>query len=141
MNSINVNEYTTKKRHWLRGKGFSTVYVLTPAPEGPSKIGYAVDILARMKSIQGANWMKIHVHSVLWCAGPPVAQRVEATSHFKLANALISGEWFNVGPDKAAQIVSETASELYPSLKFRSHDDMIALLKTLPLDKRDHVAA
>lgn len=141
MNFININQYTTKKRQWMRQKGFVCVYVVAPAPEGPSKVGYAVDIQARMKGMQSGNWVKMYVHSALWCAGPPVAHRVEEVSHFKLIDHAIGGEWFNVKPEEAEAVVQKVASELYPSLKFRGHDDMLAMLKTMPLDKRDHVAA
>ena len=141
MNFINVNQYTNKKRHWMRGKGFVCVYVVAPAPEGPSKVGYAVDIFGRMKGMQTGNWVKLYVHSALWCAGPPVAHRVEEVTHFKLMDHAIGGEWFNIRPEEAEEAVKKVAAELYPSLRFPDHNEMVAMLKTLPLDKRDHVAA
>lgn len=138
---VNHLDYTPKKRRWLKERGRLCVYVIAPGPEGPTKIGYANDLVARLVTIQSGNWVKLRVYSTTWCVGPPVAKRLEEVVHSRLIDKSMLGEWFDIDPASAIEIVQKIAAEIFPTMTFFDHEAMISMMKTRPIDKRDHVAA
>lgn len=123
--SIELKDYTARKKRWLKNERMVCVYVIGPERRGPVKIGYAADLCSRHANLQFSNWVRVFPWSVLWCVGLPVAERVEKTSHGRLQHCRIMGEWFDVDSDTATRIVKETAESLYPTIKFRDHHSMV----------------
>lgn len=122
---IDLKDYTARKKRWLKYEKMVCVYAIGPEKKGPTKIGFAAEFCTRFGGIQSSNWVKVYPFSALWCVGLPVAERVERATHERLQYCRIIGEWFDIDSDKAAKITRETAESLYPSIKFRDHDEIV----------------
>lgn len=131
---IDLSEYTPKKKRWIKDRELVCVYVMGPA-EGPVKIGYASDLIARFGVIQGSNWVKITTFSALWCTGGRVAERVEGEVHKRFDASRITGEWFAVEAQQATAAVAEVAKALYPMLLFTTHREIIESMDKKGVEK------
>lgn len=139
--TIDISQYTPKKRRFLRERGRCCVYVVGPVRGMPSKIGIAMDIVARMSSIQSGNWTDMVVHSLVWTPGKLVALRVEERVHeiLKRAGKWVTREWFNVPPEWAQKAIDCVVREDFPAeMRFSTHEQMLAYLQRQSIDRRDH---
>lgn len=137
---IDLTVYSPKKIAYLRECGAHCLYAVGPADaEPPTKIGIAFDMPHRMASMQVGNWHALSCHFLLWAPGKEATRRIESEIHKLLKDRLVSGEWFNIPVLEAKEIISKMARQIYPTLKFFEHDEMINWLRSQPIDKRDHV--
>lgn len=137
---IDLGSYSPKKRSFLRECEAHCIYAICPVgADSPTKIGIALDMVQRMASIQVGNWQTLCCQFLLWAPGKEATMRLESEIHRSLKDRLISGEWFNVPAPEAKEIILKMARQFYPTLKFFEHDEMIAWLRSEPIDKRDHV--
>lgn len=137
---LDLKAYSPKKRVWIKSRGITAVYVVAPAEQRPVKIGYAWDLPARHVVIQTGNWNPLSVFGVVWTPGYPVAARLESVAHDRLKDRKIFGEWFDAPAGEVVELLDALCKELYPTVWFLSHHDMIEKLRKKQLDKRDALA-
>lgn len=75
----------------------SGVYIISPAnsPEGPCKIGFARNAIARLGALQVGNHLALELCSV-WCSAHISVVEIERRMHAMHASKHIRGEWFDV---------------------------------------------
>ena len=101
-------------RELLKRQGFCACYVIGVDAEGPTKVGYASDMVTRLSQFQSAHWREVSIFSVYWFAGVPLAQRVEGSTlaSLKAAGWHLRGEWFNVPAATAAKAIEASAAAM-----------------------------
>jgi hypothetical protein len=70
------------------------VYMARAGDNGPVKIGWAVDVQARVRELQTAHHERLKVIRVL-----DGARKAEGVLHKKFAHLRIFGEWFTFSPE------------------------------------------
>lgn len=75
------------------------VYFVRAGANGPIKIGFAEDVVARMRTIQAHNHEPIEL-----LATTPGGARLEALMHQRFAADRIHHEWFRPSPELLAHI-------------------------------------
>lgn len=90
----------------LEGQFPSFVYVVQSGEDGPVKIGSARKPSARKDSLQTANWQELHLRAVV-----PVSScaYVEKVAHTLADRHNIRGEWFDLEPLQAIEIIISAA--------------------------------
>lgn len=73
--------------------------------KGPSKVGIASDPLKRMATLQTAHFQKLVCAG--WWATPDreIARQLEIAFHATQAKFRLSGEWFDIPPNKCMAIL------------------------------------
>jgi hypothetical protein len=84
------------------------VYVIG-AEDGPQKIGVAIDPQERCRMFQTANHVLLKI-SLSIPVSRNQARYVERYAHWLLEDKHVRGEWFDVSPDEARQVI-ETAAK------------------------------
>lgn len=84
-----------------------TLYVVAPLDGWPCKIGVSTAPAKRVSVLQTSVWKQLHV---AWCCHLPTlaqAKELERKSHQTLTDRALwlHGEWFDLRPDKAAELV------------------------------------
>lgn len=125
---INLEEYSAKKRSYLKQCEASCIYVITNNSMTPTKIGISNDICARFASIQSSNWSELFVEFLMWFPGKEASFRVEQNILSILKSDNISGEWFNLDAGYVSNVVRIFSKKLYPTLYILTHLEMITLL-------------
>jgi hypothetical protein len=87
-----------------------SVYVIQ-AGGGPVKIGHARNLAERMRAIQIGSPYRLRMMFAAECIDGSVCQ-VERLAHAKIAASRMTGEWFDVSADVAADIIRAAAAEL-----------------------------
>ena len=93
---------------WGRlNKPFCSVYVISPDSSWPCKIGISIAPAKRIKSLQTAAWKPLKVDYSAWCNTVQEARQIESEMHKYLdENGFwLHGEWFNLSPDKAIELI------------------------------------
>lgn len=85
------------------------VYVIGSSG-GPCKVGYSVDTERRLRDLQRPRTQRITVFGK-WPIGHAAALSVERYAHWLLREKQISGEWFDVTAEEAADAVSAAIHE------------------------------
>lgn len=91
---------------------FCTVYIVAPDNGWPCKIGVSVHPERRVKDLQTSVWKPLAVAHSFCCASTKSARSLEAKAHETLTemNRWLHGEWFDMRPDEAADIVRFAAT-------------------------------
>lgn len=98
---------------WRRyDKPYCSVYVITPDNEWPCKIGVSVFPEKRLQTLQTSVWRRLKVAKCFVCNTTTEARRLEKKVHRTLTDDAkwLHGEWFDMRPDEAADIVTFAAS-------------------------------
>lgn len=82
------------------------VYIIGSNPLGPVKIGFAINHLRRIKTLQTASPFKIDTIKI-WQFPWKDARNLEKAVHQKLQKYCMIGEWFNLSPKKAVKAIYE----------------------------------
>jgi hypothetical protein len=90
-------------------ENWAYVYVIG-SQSGPCKVGYSVDTERRLKDIQRPKTQRIQIFGK-WPLGHATALAVERYAHWLLRDKQISGEWFDVTAEEAADAVSRAVRE------------------------------
>ena len=90
------------------GLPYCSIYVISPQDGWPCKIGISTNPIKRINTLQTACWKQLEVK---WCAWAPTVQKahdLELRSHRTLTDMAkwLHGEWFDLRPDKAIDLVS-----------------------------------
>lgn len=99
-------------RNYVRANGFHTVYLITPLCSGPVKIGITEDPVQRLGTIQASNYEELAFHRFWWLPGVAVASRIEAGFKGQFAESNIRGEWFDMPPLQAEEMVAAMIERL-----------------------------
>ena len=93
----------------LPSGGAFTVYVIGGVDPEYVKIGKASDVLARLRSIQTGNPLKLYVHRIFGFEKTSDTNKVEAWAHQDAArlHGRAAGEWFRCGPTDAHDLIAE----------------------------------
>jgi len=88
------------------------VYVIAPIDGWPCKIGISASPHKRVSALQTASWKQLRVY---WSAHLPSAaeaRALEAKAHAVLTerNLWLHGEWFDLRPDKAIELLQFEAA-------------------------------
>lgn len=86
------------KKQWEvdAGKATTNVYFIRQCDGGPTKIGLATDVNARLAALQTAHAYPLHVAGV-W---PGATSDDEKMLHSKFADKRLNGEWFDLTDDE-----------------------------------------
>jgi hypothetical protein len=117
------------------------VYVISDLSGEFSKIGYAVDPIKRLASLQTGNPRKLYIHRSFMLCKLSVAKKVEYWSHSIASerHARLEGEWFECSPSQAHSVIEDACKEVgcgyyvatptfvtrKPSLGDMQHDQII----------------
>lgn len=96
------------------GFPFYTVYLIGPRGGWPTKIGISDCAWRRMLDLQTAHWQEMVVHRTWIVENRTAARKVEAEAHRMLQDGggQLLGEWYDIRPDKASEIVQFAAEKL-----------------------------
>lgn len=94
------------------GLPYCSVYVVAPIDGWPCKIGISTNPMKRIATLQTSCWKQLEV---AWCGWAPTlqdAKAIEIRAHQALSDQALwlHGEWFDLRPDKAAELVAFEAS-------------------------------
>ena len=105
-NSFSSLRSTRKKRRLkdLEKRRYSQVYFVQDGA-GMVKIGYALNIITRLRNLQAANASELTL--LVWAPGDSVA---EERLHSAFARHRRAGEWFEPAPDLMAYIADLKAA-------------------------------
>jgi hypothetical protein len=97
---------------------FSTV---ADAPIAPCKIGVTTDVKKRLKTIQTSCPNKIILYRRFWFPNMKSARTIEGGFHATQKHLKTNGEWFNIPPETASQII-----QLHLKLMFEFYTDCLS---------------
>lgn len=90
------------------GLPYCSIYIVAPIDGWPCKVGISTNPMKRISTLQTSCWKQLEVK---WCGWAPTMQQakeVEMKSHASLTNLglWLHGEWFDMRPEKAADLVA-----------------------------------
>lgn len=88
--------FIEKQWEFDANKVTTSVYFIRQRNGGPTKIGFATDVNARLAALQTAHAQPLHVAGV-W---PGATSDDEKRLHAKFADKRLSGEWFDLTDDE-----------------------------------------
>lgn len=138
---INIDDYKTNIRDFIKRRGFSCLYLISCSDGMPTKIGIASDIYTRLNALQVGNWVKLELQYILWLPGRAASELVEKELHRKYEDYSIGGEWFNLHYSNIYYEIDTIARVLYPSVTLATHSDMIEHARKKIDGKYDRVLA
>ena len=96
------------------GYSYCGLYAVCPDNAWPTKIGISQNPVKRLISIQTSVWKRVDIFDYRYFENSIQAREVEKKSHELMAADGLSmmGEWFDIRPDKAMEIVDFAASLL-----------------------------
>lgn len=96
------------------GYPFCGVYAVSPDNRWPTKIGISQNPLNRLINLQCASWRRLDIAEYFFCADQQKARQIEAKCHAILTEdgKALHGEWFDIRPDKAAEIIAFAGAAL-----------------------------
>jgi len=113
---------------WKRqGYDFCGIYCVSPDNRWPTKVGVSQNPSKRLISLQTSCWKRLDIAEYRYSETALVAREVEkkAHSHLKEDGKLLEGEWFDIRPEKAIEIVEFAAVSLGVVLRSDIPDDKI----------------
>lgn len=102
------------------------VYVIGPN-NGPQKIGIAKDVRLRKGDLQVGCPFDLHIHAAVPMETEQAARNAERMAHRILSKSRQRGEWFNVSPIRAIDVVRIAATP--PAVSELRPDDRIILMR------------
>jgi hypothetical protein len=91
--------------------GDVSVYVIS-AGESAVKVGLATRPDERLRALQTAHYQRLSLFSSIVCTGAAEAIEVEQRAHRLLKDKHLHGEWFDVLPLEAKEVVERALSEV-----------------------------
>lgn len=86
---------------------YCSVYVIAPMDGWPCKIGVSTNPSKRVNTLQTACWKQLHVAWCCFVGTVNAASKLEKQCHSALSDQgkWLHGEWFDMRPDKASELV------------------------------------
>lgn len=85
------------------------VYVLAGNPGNPVKIGISRSPYRRRSGVQSGQWNELKIFGLRYFRDHAVASSVEKRAHEMAGEKRVRGEWFNLEPQEALDIVEFAA--------------------------------
>ncbi len=95
-----------------RGVPACYLYVITAELWGPLKIGYSVDVAARLSTLQTSHWERLMVVTAFRCRHTDAASAIERAVHARLKDSRLNGEWFRATIGEACAAIELCADRL-----------------------------
>ena len=101
--------------------------MISPDNRWPCKVGISQNPSKRVTSIQTSCWRRVDIAEYRYCANSNQARAVEKKVHDTLTadGILMHGEWFDIRPDKALDIIEFSAMTLGVELRHDIPDDQL----------------
>jgi hypothetical protein len=117
--------HTKPERAIFSELGFACVYAVGPTGGRPLRIGWSKQLKDRMRELQLGCWKDLQIHDIAWTAGDMLAIRIfnEATTILDKAKRRLTGDWFDITPDFAGQVIRLATDKT--NIKTFSHVDML----------------
>lgn len=110
------------------------VYVIAVEGRAITKIGISADPIKRLRDLNNSHYRKLRLHGVVFCPTRKSGSiEQEALLRATLRKKRLKGEWTELEPDEALQVVLESARDGdWPTCDGRTYlDNMIARTKAL----------
>jgi hypothetical protein len=131
---------------WLHSKperaiflelGFACVYAVGPIGGRPLRISWARQLKDKLAELQPGSWKQLQVHEVVWTAGDMLAVRLlnEMTGVLDRAKRRLLGDWFDVTPEFAEQVMRLASDKL--NVPTFSHGDMLQKVRAVRKSRID----
>lgn len=101
--------------NWRKlGYKFCGIYAISPDNGWPTKIGISQNPVKRLINLQGACWKRLDIARYCYAEDFTAARAVEKKVHetLKSDGLLLHGEWFDIRPEKALEIIEFCALSL-----------------------------
>lgn len=94
------------------GLPYCSVYVIAPLDGWPCKIGISTSAYKRLVQLQTSVWKQLEVKWCGWLPSVKDARSLEKRCHTTLTDTgkWLHGEWFDLRPDKAIELVEFEAA-------------------------------
>lgn len=100
-----------RARKWAKTQGDSYIYVIASGPEGPVKVGLAIDPDRRLKEIQTGHPVRLAIFAERQVKASLVRQ-IEHECHVRLKDLRSNGEWFRIAAKRAEEVVDQVIATL-----------------------------
>lgn len=112
------------------GYPYCGIYAVSPDNRWPTKIGISTIPSQRVAALQTACWRRLDIAAYVYCDSVKDARAVEQKTHKILSDdaKIMNGEWFDIKPDKAMEVVSFAAATLGIEIRNDVPDEKIAKL-------------
>lgn len=93
------------------GLPYCSIYVVSADNSWPCKIGISTYAEKRVRALQTSVWRPLYVPRCYWAPTVKEAKRLEYAVHKRLTedSRWLHGEWFDLRPDKAAEMIEFVA--------------------------------
>lgn len=117
--------HSKPERAILSELGFACVYAVGPTGGRPLRISWARQLKDRMEALQLGCWKDLQIHDIAWTVGDMLAMRITSAAHDILdkAKRRLSGDWFDVTPEFASQLIRLAAEK--SNIPTFSHVEML----------------
>jgi hypothetical protein len=126
---VEIDEYTRKRREYLRIIGACCLYVVCPDLEKPCRIGSTNDIVSTLETLQRGCWFTLKVAFILWTPSKIIARRIEEVCQASFVTFRLDGEWFDAHATGCSESIEREAKSIYPTVSYMDHSSMIEHLK------------
>jgi hypothetical protein len=113
---------------WKReGLPYCGVYVISTDSLTPCKVGVSVNPSKRLATLQTSHWRELQVSEYRWCETVADAGRVEKEAHniLRANGKALLGEWFDVRPTEAVEIIEWAALTVGAAIHAEPPNDSI----------------
>lgn len=96
------------------GLPYCGIYAVSPDNRWPTKIGISQNPVKRLISLQNSHWRKLDIWEYRYAENFVAARKIEAKAHEMLRSEgkCLQGEWFDIRPDKALEVIEFAAMTL-----------------------------
>jgi hypothetical protein len=110
---------------------YACVYAVGPSGGRPLRVGWSKKLPFRMKELQAGYWKELQLHHIAWTVGDMLAIRVfnEVAAMFDKASRRLTGDWFDVTPEFAAQAIRLASDKL--GVPTFSHGEMLEKVRAI----------
>ena len=135
--NLRDNLWRINWRSW--GYKLCGVYMICPDNYWPTKIGISHNPTSRLIELQVGSWRTLSVQRFAYCQSHKDARAVEKKTHQSLVldGKSLSGEWFDIRPKEAFDLIQFNAALLGIELSTEIPDDRIRAELSKALTKID----
>ena len=126
---------TKQERAIFSGLQYACVYAGCPLGGRPLRVGWSKQLQDRMKDLQLGCWKELQIHDVVWTLGDVLAPRIfnDTVTLFDKASRRLTGDWFDVTPEFAAQAIRLASDKL--GISTFTHGEMLEQVSNIRKSK------